>query len=341
MQEGQQTSGGNGGNMGSAPTNSGGSVPNNSGGGAKAEGKAGGTNATDNGGKQSASKGKATPIKDGAGNFTIPPKGGGSSTPKTGSPPKSNNPSTAKTTPTPVTPDVLNTIPPPPLPTGNQSPDLRSATTGGAVPNAPAPSPEGRYNGGEIKAYEPTFWDHFYEGAQRSGEGQLVYGMVNDFYISYNWIVHRRPYDLRGVPVGYNRATSSSFSTIMGFAAGPLASEINALRTVRYSVAFETNLPKDLYPGGTYREHFSAANEALDAAIKSDAGFAASMEELGITIPKSSTGRILGESPKDWVWHHHVEPGVMQLVPKGQHTPGSVFWKIFHPNNKGGMYWWN
>lgn len=30
----------------------------------------------------------------------------------------------------------------------------------------------------------------------------------------------------------------------------------------------------------------------------------------------------------------------MQLVPKSQHTPGSEFWGVLHPDNKGGYSEW-
>jgi hypothetical protein len=49
----------------------------------------------------------------------------------------------------------------------------------------------------------------------------------------------------------------------------------------------------------------------------------------------------LGKSPANWVWHHDVEAGVMQLVPKSQHTTGSIFWNTLHPNGVGGMSIWN
>ncbi|WP_394775820.1 RHS repeat-associated core domain-containing protein [Flavobacterium sp.] len=85
-----------------------------------------------------------------------------------------------------------------------------------------------------------------------------------------------------------------------------------------YSVAFETSLSSDLFPGGSYYGHFKAANTALNTAIETDASLASSMYELWITVPKSSAGSILGKSPTNWVWHHAIEPGVMQLVPKVQ-----------------------
>ena len=74
--------------------------------------------------------------------------------------------------------------------------------------------------------------------------------------------------------------------------------------------------------------------------MASDAAFANSMSKLGISIPHSSTGSILGKSPANWVWHHDVGAGVMQLVPKAQHTTGSIFWNTMHHGGVGGMSIW-
>ena len=62
-----------------------------------------------------------------------------------------------------------------------------------------------------------------------------------------------------------------------------------------YSVAYESQLPSSLYPGGSYYAHFKAANTMLDAAMTADKTFAAQMESLGIEIPRSPTGNILGK----------------------------------------------
>jgi RHS repeat-associated protein len=107
-----------------------------------------------------------------------------------------------------------------------------------------------------------------------------------------------------------------------------------------YSVAFETQIAGSLYPGAGYYSHFKAANEALSQAIATDANFANSIFDLGIRVPKSPTGNILGKSPTNWVWHHDINAGVMQLVPKAQHTTGSIFWDVMHPNGAGGMSLW-
>jgi len=107
-----------------------------------------------------------------------------------------------------------------------------------------------------------------------------------------------------------------------------------------YSVAFEVKLPSNLYPGKGYYSHFKAANVSLSEAMASDASFGSSISKLGIDIPRSSTGSILGKSPTGWVWHHNMEAGVMQLVPKIQHSTGSMFWNTMHPGGVGGMSIW-
>ena len=96
-------------------------------------------------------------------------------------------------------------------------------------------------------------------------------------------------------------------------------------KAVFYSVAFEMKLSTSSYPGIYRGGHFCEANKALEAVMKSDVRFASSMDELGIVIPRSPAGSILGKSPTNWVWHHHVDEGIMQLVPKSQHTVGRLF----------------
>lgn len=109
-----------------------------------------------------------------------------------------------------------------------------------------------------------------------------------------------------------------------------------------YSVAFETMLNPTSYPGVTRYMHFKEANIALDAAMQADTNFATLMQGLGVGIPRSATGTIIGKSPPGWVWHHDVNPGVMQLVPKSQHPniPGGIFWDSMHPGGVGGFSIW-
>lgn len=105
-----------------------------------------------------------------------------------------------------------------------------------------------------------------------------------------------------------------------------------------YSAAFQTQLAPTSYPGVTRYMHFKEANVALDEAVKVNPA----LEELGISVPKSPAGSILGKSPENWTWHHDVEPGVMQLVPKNQHPniPGGIFWETMHPEGDGGYSIW-
>lgn len=121
----------------------------------------------------------------------------------------------------------------------------------------------------------------------------------------------------------------------------PSAGALKSVPTgAQYSVAFETELANNLYPGKGYYTHFKAANVSLSNAMASDEVFSASISKMGISIPRSPTGNILGNSPKNWVWHHSIEQGIMQLVPKTQHTTGSIYWKTMHPNGVGGMSTW-
>ena len=108
-----------------------------------------------------------------------------------------------------------------------------------------------------------------------------------------------------------------------------------------YSIAYEMKLESSTFKSGYYT-HFKTANTALANAMESDAKFATGISDLGIKIPRSGKGTIRGVSPENWVWHHNVEDGVMQLVPKSQHpsVPGGIFWKTMHPEGKGGMSIW-
>jgi RHS repeat-associated protein len=98
-----------------------------------------------------------------------------------------------------------------------------------------------------------------------------------------------------------------------------------------YSTAFETKLPSSVF-GKSDKVHFNRANAALDDALRADADFAARMEQLspGIADRVSSVGG--RQNPAGFTWHHDASPGVMQLVPTTQHTPGSIFWRTLHPD---------
>lgn len=98
-----------------------------------------------------------------------------------------------------------------------------------------------------------------------------------------------------------------------------------------YSVAYEVKLDTSVW-GRSDKVHFNRANGALDDAFKADADFAAAMNKLsaGATDRVSSVGG--RQTPLGYTWHHDATPGVLQLVPSAQHSPGSVFWRTLHPD---------
>jgi hypothetical protein len=107
-----------------------------------------------------------------------------------------------------------------------------------------------------------------------------------------------------------------------------------------YSVAFQTRLAPESYPGLSRAAHFQEANEALLQAMEGDAQFAKSMEDLGVSLERTPTGLAPRMSPADWTWHHADGLGEMELVPRYQHTPGSDFWDVLHPGGQGGYSIW-
>ncbi|NVK52505.1 MAG: HNH endonuclease [Flavobacteriaceae bacterium] len=109
-----------------------------------------------------------------------------------------------------------------------------------------------------------------------------------------------------------------------------------------YSVAFRTKLSPKSYPGVSRYMHFKESNYLLNNAILADKSFAKSMSQLGVEIPLLPSGSFNGISPRGWVWHHNIETGIMELVPKSQHpnVPGGIFWETMHPNRIGGYSIW-
>lgn len=106
------------------------------------------------------------------------------------------------------------------------------------------------------------------------------------------------------------------------------------------SAAFEMKLSETSYPGVSRQGHFQEANEALLRAMEGGAAFAQDMQSLGVNLQRTPTGLAPRISPADWTWHHAEDPGVMQLVPREQHRPGSIFQDALHPNGKGGYAIW-
>jgi RHS repeat-associated protein len=107
-----------------------------------------------------------------------------------------------------------------------------------------------------------------------------------------------------------------------------------------YSVAFQTTLDSTSYPGLSRTAHFQEANEALLTAIEGDPQFAQTMQQVGVNLDRTATGLAPRTPPSGWTWHHAEDPGVMQLVPRVQHTSGSIFWDTLHPGGQGGYAIW-
>ncbi|QEX16439.1 hypothetical protein FRZ44_17320 [Hypericibacter terrae] len=107
-----------------------------------------------------------------------------------------------------------------------------------------------------------------------------------------------------------------------------------------YSVAFETKLSPTSYPGVSRGAHFQEANESLLKAMEWDPDFTLDMQSLGVNLERTPMGLAPRTSPAGFTWHHAPEPGVMQLVPRSQHAPGSIFQDALHPDGRGGYSIW-
>ena len=76
--------------------------------------------------------------------------------------------------------------------------------------------------------------------------------------------------------------------------------------------------------------------------MDSDAAFSQSMENMipGLRDQLVGPRSISRGPPTDWTWHHATEPGVMQLVPRIQHTAPGDLQQLFHPGGFGGYSIW-
>jgi hypothetical protein len=114
-----------------------------------------------------------------------------------------------------------------------------------------------------------------------------------------------------------------------------------------YSTAFEMQLPPEEF-GQSREVHFNRANAALDRAMMADSEFAKTMEDLipgcGASVCTFGGRR----TPIGWTWEHASSStadgrqGIMRLVPTSQHSPGSPFWRVLHPDEgaAGGYSEW-
>jgi hypothetical protein len=123
-------------------------------------------------------------------------------------------------------------------------------------------------------------------------------------------------------------------------APGAPASAKSAPTGQSYSVAFQTELKPTSYPGLSRAAHFQESNEALLQAMETNPNLAKIMNDLGINLERTPKGLAPRQSPPGWTWHHANEPGIMQLVPREQHAPGSIWQDAFHPDGQGGYSIW-
>jgi RHS repeat-associated protein len=124
-----------------------------------------------------------------------------------------------------------------------------------------------------------------------------------------------------------------------GMSGGVIQFKPPAASAAKYhSAAYETTLDPSVW-GRARSVHFNRANAALDAALAADPEFAAEMEKIipGLrqAVSPQGGGR---RTPAGWTWEHASSTtaggrsGVMRLVPRPEHTPGSPFWRTLHPD---------
>jgi hypothetical protein len=115
--------------------------------------------------------------------------------------------------------------------------------------------------------------------------------------------------------------------------------------SAQYSVSYETKLSKNMYPGRSDKAHFQDANKQLYQEMQANPQFSQMMERLhpGITkgIQPGARGAFPRRAPtKDVTWHHGVNPGQVQLVPRSHHTTPGPVQETLHPGGAGGMSLW-
>lgn len=64
------------------------------------------------------------------------------------------------------------------------------------------------------------------------------------------------------------------------------------------------------------------------------------INDTGVDLARTPTGLAPRTSPNGWTWHHEVDDGLMRLVPRSQHSSGSQYWDVLHPNGVGGYSIW-
>lgn len=174
--------------------------------------------------------------------------------------------------------------------------------------------------------------------------------------LHYNYFRHYDPETARYLsqdPLGLAPADNPRMYTanpnvwtdILGLAPGTCPATGQQIDPKGYSSLFEMQLdPADFGRGRGV--HFNRANTALDDAIKADPELGAYLDQFspGIADRVSSTGG--RRDPIGHTWQHEPaanaggRQGVIRLVPRYQHTPGSPWWDVLHPGNSGGYAEW-
>lgn len=178
------------------------------------------------------------------------------------------------------------------------------------------------------------FWGDQLHFALEVQSGRILKKAVDGVVNAAGNVQNMTAYDA-GYATGYIAEKVVEAALLKRIAAGS-ATSASAPTGQYYSVAYEMTLSKKLYPGVNASRHFTAANKAMLSTLN-----ASTRKSLNIVMKTRSNGSVvMNKSPHNWVWHHDVGNGVMQLVPKPQHTPGSIFWNTLHPGGKGGMAIW-
>jgi hypothetical protein len=137
-----------------------------------------------------------------------------------------------------------------------------------------------------------------------------------------------------------DRALTPELTTTDIAAVFPPFRPVRALTAPRaYSVVFETTLSEGSRVASR-GAHIAEANEALYKAMQESPELAQSFREMGIEMGPGARGAFPRTSPPGWTWHHELEPGLMRLVPREQHTIGSPWWNVLHPGGVGGYSVW-
>ncbi len=119
-----------------------------------------------------------------------------------------------------------------------------------------------------------------------------------------------------------------------------------------YNSYFNVSLAQNDF-GKKHEEHYKICNQFLLEQLKKDEIFGVqfcpdiSNADLIAFISENAQNNKHSPSPH-FIWEHCPSTtadgvlGVMRLIPKSQHTPGSAYWKLIHPEHKnaGGYHEW-